>query len=388
MKDSSISKKKILHLLDSGGMYGAENVIINLSREMMANGLFEPIVGCIVQKESIKVDLELIAYKYGIKSYKIVVNNFLLFRDLPRFASLLKKKRIDLIHAHGYKATVFAYVLKLCTSIHVISTCHLWFEGSCRPLKMRLMIALEKFAYRFFPVIVSVSEDIRNILIKAGVPRNKIRVVQNGIVVSDYTKMDLWRRDKLKFDIGLQNGDICILNVGRLTEQKAQSVLINAAKLVKEYSKKIKFFIAGDGELGDKLVEQINSLELNDTVKLLGFRDDIPDLLKVADLFVLPSLDEGMPMALLEAVASQIPVITTQVGDIPKLIIPNVSGVVVEINDVDGLAKEILNLVEDKGRQTRLIEKASMRVNKLYSSQVMYEQYQEVYKGIFKWNHI
>ncbi|WP_321371083.1 glycosyltransferase family 4 protein [uncultured Desulfuromusa sp.] len=380
----SSAKKRILHLLDSGGMYGAESVIINLSREMKADHLYEPVVGCIVQCDGTEVDLYNVAHQYGIEAHKIVIHNLFLFRDLPRFSRILKKLRIDLIHSHGYKASVFAFVSTLLFDIPVMATCHLWFTGKGkRPLKTRLMIGLEKFSYRFFPVVVGVSEDIRNVLFDAGVDPEKLRVVQNGIVMSDYAEISAEKHEGLRDELGLQPDDFFVLNVGRLTEQKAQCHIISAAKRVKEKNKNVKIFIVGDGNLFEALQQQIKSLELKDTVKLLGFRDDITDLLQVADIFILPSLDEGMPIALLEAVASRVPVITTPVGDITKLIDPDIGGIV-GINDVMGLADEITMLIANKQKQKELTTHAWDKLQEQYSSKVMYAQYDNIYQDILK----
>lgn len=378
-----MDKKKvlrILHLLDSGGMYGAENVVINLSREMIAAGKFEPVVGCIVQKDNESVDLYDVAQKNGIEARKILINNFLLFRDLRRFTVLLKELRIDLIHCHGYKASVFAFVAK--AGIPVLATCHLWFEGPERPLKTRAMIALEKFIYRFLPVIVAVSEEIRQILLEAGIASEKVLVVRNGIVLSDYGEITSSTRKRLQAELGLQKGDVCVLNVGRLTEQKSQCDIVDAARLVNNTNRKVKFFIVGDGALREALQQQIRSCKVEETVFLLGFRNDIPDLLQLADLFILPSLDEGMPMALLEAVASRVPVIATAVGDVGKLIVHCASGIIVGKNDVTVLAEEIIALAADTARQNKMAEEALRRVLSLYSSQVMYGQYDKIYRGL------
>jgi len=216
------------------------------------------------------------------------------------------------------------------------------------------------------------------------VPVEKLRVVRNGIVMSDYAELAPQVRQRLSAELGLQPDEVCVLNVGRLTEQKAQCNIVNAAQQVKKKNTKVKFFIVGEGGLREKLRQQISILALDDTVKLLGFRDDIPALLQIADLFILPSLDEGMPMALLEAVASRVPVISTAVGDITKLIISNVSGIVVDVNDVRGLGDEILKLAIDKQKQSELADQAWQRLREFYSSGVMYGQYDEIYRGVLK----
>ncbi|WP_419174470.1 glycosyltransferase [Desulfosediminicola sp.] len=369
-------------MLDSGGMYGAENVVINLSREMMTTGCYRPIVGCIVPKAGTKVDLHIAAQRNGLDSHIYTINNYLLFRDLPRFARSLKKHKIDLIHSHGYKASVFAFCAKLLNGIPVIATCHLWFADTKQPLKKRLMIALEKLIYRTFPIIVAVSEDIKRMLVDSGVNERQIRIVHNGIVLSDHVTLPFSDKQRLKEQLGLGEKDICVFNVGRLTAQKGQDSLIYAAGYVKGINTQVKFYIAGEGTLRESLQEKINTLELGDTVHLLGFRDDIPNLLQVADLFVLPSLDEGMPIALLEAVANRVPVLTTAVGDIPKLIVADKTGIILSSNEPVSLGKEILTILDDHQKQQALVEQAWDRFISSFSSQTMSKHYHYLYRSI------
>jgi len=379
--DVSCHKKRVLHLLDSAGIYGAENVVINLSREMLKCDDYEPVVGCIVQSGCEKVALCDIAPQYGIEAHTICINNLTLLKDLPRLGRQLKDLQVDLVHSHGYKASVFAFIAKLYSGIPVMATCHLWFEGGGCPLKKRFMIALEKIFYRFFPVVVGVSENIRQVLINVGIQEEQIRVVKNGIVLSDYRPLAPVVKEKLLAELDLGSGDVCVLNVGRLTVQKGQDVIVRAAGLLKEkMGTKIKFFIVGDGELRNSLQDQIDAYDLSDSVRLLGFRDDIPALLQVADIFILPSLDEGMPMALLEAVASRVPVVTTAVGDIPKLVIDKVSGTVVEKNDASGLATVIDRINNNRTGQQAMVDEAWHRLQQNYSSSVMFLQYYTIYQ--------
>lgn len=374
-------KKRILHLLESGGMYGAENVVINLSREMLG-GKYQPVIGCIVQNPLVSCDLYEVAMRHGIEAHKFVVNNRVLPLDLFRFARTLKKLNIDLVHSHGYKASVFSYSVKTFCGFKVMATCHLWFEGSSRPLKTRFMIALEKSFYRQFPVVVSVSEQIRQVLLGAGIDPQKLPVVKNGIVMSDYAQQDSDTIRQQKSELGLDSACKCILNVGRLTEQKAQHNLIEAARLLREKGYPIKVYIVGNGSLKETLQRQIDNYRLENTVKLLGFRDDIPKLLQLADTFVLPSLDEGMPIALLEAVASRVPVVTTPVGDIPKLIKDSISGLTVPVDDISALVKQIEKILIDEQLSHLLVVEAWNIMSSNYSSSMMSEEYSAIYHNV------
>ena len=135
--------------------------------------------------------------------------------------------------------------------------------------------------------------------------------------------------------------------------------------------------IAGDGELKGELHQLIDEKKLETVVRLMGFRQDIRELLLIADLFVLPSLDEGMPMSLLEAVASRTPVIATVLGDIPKLIRHEESGLIIPANDAEALAQAVRELQVDRQKRERLPQTALCMLERHYSSERMYKQYEE-----------
>ncbi len=373
-------KKRILHFIDSGGMYGAENVIINLSREMLNHNEYEPIVGCIVGSDNENSDLISFAQKYGIESHEIKINNYLFIRDLPKIAKYLKHHKINIIHSHGYKASVFGYFISLMTNINIMSTCHLWFEGKKWPFKMKFMVILEFFLYRFFSIVVGVSEDIIKTLEEKGLSSKKLFLVKNGIFLDDYNKISGEYRRSLKKEFGLSYDDICVVNVGRLTEQKSQKNLIYSAKKLKNISNlNFKFLIIGEGELYGLLKKKINDNNLSSIVKLIGFRNDIPSILKIADIFVLPSLNEGMPMALLEAAASRLPVVVTPVGDIEKIVTNEESGLVVPINNPKRLSFAIKKIAEDEFLRKKISNNIYERVANNYSSSNMYGQYRNLY---------
>ena len=375
-------KMMILHFIDSGGLYGAESVLLNLSELMASSGRYEPVVGCIVPSAETQSDLYDKALELGLRAEKIVIRNTMLLVDLPRAARQLKKMGVHLIHSHGYKPSVFGYVVKKLTRIEVMSTCHLWFKGSKGPLKMRVMVALELFFYKSFKRVIGVSEPIKDVLVASGVPEPRVQVIQNGVKVGDELLVSNETLATLRQELRLTENDFCILNTGRLTKQKAQWDIISAAGFLRDQGIMARFFIVGEGELKEQLQSQIKAAKLENSVEILGFRDDITELLQIADLFVLPSLDEGMPMSLLEAAAVGLPIVATEVGDIPKLIVDQVSGSVVPAGEPEILAQAIAAQIEDPNTGTNLAAAARKRVEQTYSTKAMFAQYDQVYQAL------
>jgi len=370
---------KILHLIDSGGLYGAESVILNLSREMQFDEKYTPFVGCIVSHPDEPCDLYNKALGLGLLTEKLVIRNSLLIVDIPRVARLLKKKDVSLIHSHGYKPSVFGFFIRFISGIPVMATCHLWFLEKKIPMKMRAMIWLELLLYRYFPIIVSVSEAIKNTLVQHGIAEDKLRTIKNGIVLADYVSLSQEKIKEKIEELELKEKELCFLNVARLTHQKAQWHIVTVARKLKDAGEKVKFFIVGEGPLRDILQKQIKESGVEDYVYLLGFRPDVVGLLQVADVFLLPSLDEGMPMALLEAVASKTPVIATPVGDITNLLRDGHSGVIVNVDDVESLFIGVRRMLDSVELRQNCAVAAYDALYKDYSSLAMYRSYAQLY---------
>lgn len=373
---------RILHFIESEGVYGAERVILNLSAQLNINAAYVPVVGCIVPRSDSPSALYDAAIQSGIEAVKIPIANSKLHRDLFTAAKYIKQLGIDLIHSHGYKPSVFGFVIKMLTRIPVIATCHLWFEPSKGPLKMRIMIRLEKFFYRWFPKVIAVSEPIKSILLASNLRADQVTLVRNGV---DIPSMELHAEEvtALRSELQLHPDDFCVVNSARLTRQKAQWVLIEAAAILKKQHQPVRFLVVGEGGLAHELTNQIQTLGVSEQVSLLGFRADVNKLLAISDAFVLPSIDEGMPMSLLEAAAASKPIISTLVGDIGKLITHEQTGLVIPLEDPAALAEAILTLKQDTALANQLAAAAHTRMKENYSSEAMCTLYTQIYDQLF-----
>lgn len=381
-------QRRVMHLLESGGLYGAESVVLNLSREMLKTTEYQPVVVCIVQQVDDPVALVDKAREFGIETYRIVINNKRFPVDILRFLVWLRELDINLIHSHGYKAAIIGFVAKILMCMPTLSTCHLWFWGSGASLKFRIMTATEIFLYRFYKTITVVSQPIKQTLVLKGIDPEKIKIIKNGINIDDFAPITEAEKEKYRKTLKLENNVPIILNMGRLTEQKAQANIVKAAKIMKHEGIKFYILIVGDGELREELEQQIKDNGVDLEVKLLGFREDAKKILPLADVFLLPSLDEGLPMSLLEAMASRVPVIATGVGDIPELIEKGKCGFEIAINDVYSIVKCIKIIIADDDLLSIMVNNAYLKTVQLYSSVKMFDEYCPVYKKIIANNKI
>jgi glycosyltransferase involved in cell wall biosynthesis len=363
-------------------VYGAENVVLNLSREMARDGVFEPVVGCVVKNlEEAKGILDR-AKEHGLPVLPVLFRNRIFPYDLLAIPWRLRRAGVGLIHSHGYKASILAFVARAVAGIPVLATCHLLYVTRSSPVTYRLLVRLEQILFRRFPRVISVSQAIRDRLVSLGIPAGNAQVISNGIYLSDYVKPepDLLRARKLA--LGLREESVVIANLARLTEQKAQRDLLSATKSIADQGHDVQLLLVGDGELRPQLEREIQRSGLEGRVLLLGFRSDSLEILQIADIFALPSLEEGLPMSLLEAMATELPVVVSTVGAMPDVVRDRQEGLLIPPGDVLRLTSALLELLENPALAATLATGARRRVEALFSSRRMYEQYRAVYQDL------
>jgi glycosyltransferase involved in cell wall biosynthesis len=377
------NRKRVLHFIASDGLYGAESVVLNLSMQMKTGLPQTAVIGCIVSDINEDNALYNKAVELGLETIKIVIANNRLLSDIPKAAKQLTTLQIDIIHSHGYKPSVYGFIISKIKSIKIMATCHLWFDLANKPLKTKVLVTLELFFYKWFARVVGVSEPIKDILVDKGVPKKLVSVVPNGVVLDCIDDKNQIRKD-VRASLGLGDNTVVLINSGRLTKQKAQWVIVEAARILVEKNIDFVALIFGEGELQEQLENQITKYSLNEKVKLLGFCSNINEMLAASDCFVMPSIDEGMPMSLLEAVAAELPVISTHVGDIEKIIQNQDSGIVIPLNDPKALANAILVFQKDENRANTFALNAKYKMRKIYSSEAMARNYSHIYSDILR----
>lgn len=377
---------KVIHLIDSGGIYGAERVILNLSREQIKGARFSPVVGCILEQADSHSDLYQAATQLELPALKVAIRNRHLPVDLIRAARLFKQQGIDLIHSHGYKPSVFGRIISLLSGIPITATCHSWYDTEHAPLKKRVMVAIEKSLYRRFYAVAGVSEEIRQELLAAGVDDKVISVIENGVEF-DPLPPDTDRRNEIKDQFHLDRDSICLVNLARLTKQKAQHLIIEAVALLRQQGLNVSALILGEGERREELEALIAQRDLNDRISLPGFQDNIKEILSISDIFVLPSHKEGMPMSLLEAAAQRVPIIATSVGDIPNVVKHQHSGLLIPCNSAEKLAEAIATLISDPDKARSMADAAYQQAFNKYSSASTEASYRKFYQTTLSHYH-
>ena len=291
-------KVNILHLITGLDPGGAERVVFDLCRNSSSDRFNVFTISLSKKKGLLK---KFIMYGINAQSLEMEKNLIDFIRVASYLSKFIKKERIKIIHAHMTHAMILASILKMLNlNINVVFTSHnVKFGSRLREILIFLFKPLRS-------VDILLSEDFQKFYYKI----NGSVVIPNGIDVSAY------QRRTTKFE------RFTFIAVGRLEYVKNHNLLIDVAEKLKGKFE-FKILIVGEGELLPELEAKINEKELTGQVSLLGFRNNIAELLSKSHVFVMPSLWEGLPISLLEAGASGLPVLSTPVGNIPSLINEN-----------------------------------------------------------------
>jgi glycosyltransferase involved in cell wall biosynthesis len=223
------------------------------------------------------------------------------------------------------------------------------------------------------------AQEIINNLRLAGVPRDKLILIENGIDFETFSSSTNANKTELRRELSLEEGSLIIGSLGRLTEQKDYQTFIKAAAEILKVRDGIEFIVAGEGHLRPELVSLCEKLAIEERFHFPGFRNDSASLLKLMDIFVLSSLDEGLPIAMLEAMATGLPIVTTGVGAIPDVIKNDKNGMIMEKGDFKCLEEILLSLISDPEKRKKLGGNAYETVREKYSNERMTERYLNVY---------
>lgn len=289
-----------------------------------------------------------------------------------RLARLLRAEKVTIFHAHLNWPLACRHALlaaKLARVPSVVATAHL-----CSSLEgvrfQRLKQYLQRLAIDRY---IAVSNEVRKRLnADLGVPDTNIKVVRNGI---DLTPFERSPEPEFRAELGGLDNRLLVLTSARLHPQKGHDYLLDAASKVPDAI----FLLAGDGPDRVRLESKAAELGLQDRVRFLGHRRDMARLLINSDVFVLPSLYEGLPLSVLEAMAAEKPVVATAIGGTDEIIIDGESGKLVAPRDGNSLAASIKEILSDPVGAKRLATAGRLRVARLFSASSMVRGVEELY---------
>ena len=366
---------RVLHLLSSTGYHGAETMAAELVRHTAPLGV-ESHIG--VFDNGGRGDRQIFAATKDLaRGVVIPCAGQYDGAAVRAIADYVRDQKIDVVHSHKYKTTFHALLARRKQPVPLVATYHNWLEDS---FMLKVYAFIDKRLARFVDANVGVSTVVAAELARYA-PANKVRYIGNGIDTARFTPGDSAATGKraARARIGLQDAPV-IGFVGRLTPQKGVEVLIAAFHALEHPT--VQLLIVGDGESRASLEAAAKAGRHAARITFLGSRGDTPELFRAMDVFVLPSYVEAFPMVLLEAMATEVPVIGTPVGDVPKIIDSGKTGFISPLGDVAALTARLGELLVDPATLAVLGKTARETVVGKHSAQAFAQNYLSVYRDV------
>jgi glycosyltransferase involved in cell wall biosynthesis len=365
-----MTQLRILHAIETPGTGGAERVLVDVARSLTppftSHGLGLVDGWTVAQLRAHGIDTEVLPLMRAFD-----------FSWPRRFAKFLRLARIDVVHCHEFTTSCYAALGCMLASVPLIATVHgknYWPERAYRRTALRWAMGRSS-------AFVAVSDDLRRHMVeKLGVRAERITVVSNGIDLAKF-RPDAASSAAVRARHGARADDVVLICVGALEPVKAHDVLFEAFAAVRAQAPNVRLWLVGEGYLRESLEQRSAALGLADAVRFLGWQTDVHALIAAADLSVLASRSEGMPLAVIESMACGRAVVATRVGGTAEIIEDGRSGLLVPPDSAARLSSALLGLVRDAELRERLARAGLTRARERFSLQRMVTRYEELYRA-------
>lgn len=364
---------KILEVVGNLEIGGTERMVVDLAKGLKNKG--HQIMVCILSKggplaEELKQE--------GIETVvlsKLLLKNKYIFYFVFKLYKLIQKNNFDVLHTHMFIPSFWGRIAGILGGIKVIIAS----EYNQDYWKKRRHIFIDKALSLFTDKIIVVSSAVKDFVIeKEKIDSHKLILIHNAVDAKKFMPCDAAH---LKKEFNISDGTFIVGTVSRLIPQKGQQYFLEAACRISGYPQDIKFLIVGDGLLRGDLESLSERLGLRDKVIFAGLRQELVEFLSILDIFVLPSIWEGLSVTLLGAMAMGKPVITTDIKGVEDLIIDGENGLLVPPKDSEKLAQAMLKLINDELYARNLGLNARKTVEKGFSLKTMIEKTEALYQS-------
>jgi len=293
----------------------------------------------------------------------------------------IRKNNIDIVHTHSSKAGILGRLAAKFAGVRLkLHTVHGWSFNDYQPIFARaFFIQLEKFIANFTDAIIVVSNYDRQVGLKSRIGiAHRYTLIRYGINYDEFRKE---YNAKEKLGIGADN--VLVGMISCFKPQKSPQDFIKLAYLIKKISPSAKFILIGDGFLRKKLESLIDRLNLRHDIVLTGWRKDIPCLLSTIDIFVLTSLWEGLPVTVLEAMASGKPVAVTDTGGVREVVVEDKTGYIAPRGNIKEMVRKIEPLLRDEGLRRRMGQNGRDSLASDFTIESMVKNSENLYEKLF-----
>ncbi|MFA6216035.1 MAG: glycosyltransferase [Candidatus Omnitrophota bacterium] len=362
-------KINLLFLNYSFDIGGIETLILAMCRSL-DKSRFNISVCSFKEKNFLKNEFE----QLGIAFYQEKKQEGIDLKLIIKLSKLFKDQNIDIVHSHN--AAQWFYAVLACIGLKKTKIIHTQ-HSTLRPEEFKLIYFLRYLAIRTTAVVCVVKNVAEYLLVKAKVNAKKIKVVYNGIDTKKYSNEAALKPDKTVFGIP----SVCrvIGNIARLAPVKDHKTLMDGFKIAFSQLPDIRLLLIGNGPMMEELKQYARQLNIEKEVIFLGDRRDIPELLRILDIFILSSLSEGLSITLLEAMSAALPIIATEVGGNPEVIANSKTGLLIPSRSPDKLAQAIIWMLQNHQESITMGRRALQVVIEQFSIEKMTSEYEKLY---------
>lgn len=365
-RKTKLMRKKVLHIITGLEVGGAETNLARVMPRLEEN--FENRICCLIGRGLMRKKFEknnIPVYYLDIKGLFDFFNPFVILR----FKKIIKEFKPDIIETYLIHSDLFGRIWGRFFSIKKIICNH---RGSL--LQWKWLAFFDRItSFLVTKYVFQTPSAQKEILRKFNLKKDKTEVVPNVINLDDF-EFTIDKNEKLK-ELGIKSEGINIVSVSNLRIGKGQKYLIEAfEKIYKEGYKNINLLIIGDGDQKGALENQANSCFSKNKIYFLGKRSDVLEILKIGDIFVLPTFYEGMSNAIMEAMASGLGIITTDIDVNKDLIENNYSGILVPVKNSQKISEGLEKLIKDPEERKSLGENAYQEIKEKYSLDIVYQK--------------
>jgi len=338
------NKIRVLYVVENTSFGGGERGFGQLSTAINRNR-FQPLIAAHPGGQ-----LEDIAQNRGVKFFPLDMNRKFNLKTLSAISKIINEYKIDIVHSMGARADFFTRIAaRNILSAKVICTIAMFVEGfDVNALRKALYKFADRYSSRFVSHYIAVSKALKQRLIQERkIAEEKIAVIYNGVELDRYNP-DRFNSNGFRKSLVIDDDCKIVGSIGRLVYQKGFRYLIEAAKILHQKEDKLKIVIVGDGPEKKKLKRMAQTAGILDKCVFAGQRFDIPQILSEFDIFALPSVLEGFPRVVIEAMAMGKPIVATDIDGVREELTHNRTGIIVPPRNPVALAEGIACLINDR----------------------------------------
>ncbi|MCD6588237.1 MAG: glycosyltransferase family 4 protein [Candidatus Fermentibacteraceae bacterium] len=384
-----MTQTTVLHIITKMAVGGAQMNTLISCREITRMGYPSAVLtGPEISPEGTFSDL---SDKYGIPVFTAphLVRKLSPYHDLRAFfeiRNIIDQNQYSIVHTHGSKAKFLGRLAAASakTPVKIVQTVHGWSFFDTMPLFQKAFYSvLERFGYKLAHanIVVSPHDIKKGVNWGIGKPED-YQLIRSGVEFESFLAQRS-NNQAAKQKLGIPQSCPVVGTVIRLASQKHPEAIVDVASKVRKLFPDVKFMIVGDGPLADYMKHYIAEMNLKENFMMLGSRKDVAEILPAFDVFLLTSRSEGLPRAMLEALAVKIPVVATDVGGIAELVNGLKNGFLCSHGDIDCLATGVIKLLESPELRSTLLSTVDQDLAP-FSAKIMVEQLFQLYTFLVK----